>query len=110
MSERTIKLQKTNAKYSLELTAENTYFYLGELYISSKKAAEFFGSTFHVFSNYHVPWLIKYNLARRVTTGKSKWYAFSDLEKLMAESIDRNINLYSIYKSKKRQKQKRKLR
>lgn len=94
-----------NAKHDLGLTEADVYYYDGELYISTTKAAQFLRATYHSFTNYLLPHLMgtekgTHAWVRRAILGQSKWYALSDLEAVMDTAIKENLSIFDVCKRK----------
>lgn len=99
------QVSRINARHSLGLTTEDVQCYEGEVYVSTTKAAEFMRASFNIFSNQYVPAITgkkhgSYQWVRRMILGRSRWYAFSDLEKLLELSVKENKSVFEICKAK----------
>jgi hypothetical protein len=97
-------LIRINARHGLNLTQEDVQYFDGVVYISHTKAAGFFRASPPIFSSQYVPALTGkkygYQWVRRMPLGKTRWYAFEDLEKVRSLSIEQNVSVFDLCKTK----------
>jgi hypothetical protein len=99
------QIAEINNSHALGLTREDVQLVGGEIYINSRKAAEFLKTSFHAFSTTYVACItgIKgecHSWVRRIKGGKTKWYHLGDLQQLLQASITHNKSVLEVCKLK----------
>jgi hypothetical protein len=91
------QIETINEKYDIGLTPDNATLFDGMFYITTTKAAEMLHVGYLPFTITVRRWLVSAGV-RSVSISRGKWYSFHDIEKILRESIEKNISVIEFCK------------